>query len=59
MFVSGASWREVELVLMEFDLRGFNASWKYAGYLCLGPLATINSRVSELLKVVLSINQNL
>jgi len=41
MFVSGASWREDELlvVLMEFDLRGFNASWKYAGYLCLGPLA--------------------
>jgi hypothetical protein len=52
MFVSGTSWREDELVLMEFDLRGFNASWKYAGYLCLGR-TTSTSRVTEVLKVVL------
>jgi hypothetical protein len=58
MFVSGTSWREDELVLMGFDLRGFNASWKYAGYLCLGR-TTSTSRVTEVLKVVLWINQNL
>ena len=46
MFVSGTSWREDELVLMEFDLRGFNASWKYASYLCLGRTTSI-SRVTE------------